>query len=425
MPSSLPFPPRSSPPLAAFLFGQVPGLSGFTSDAPKDAFNLQRARAVRVSKLLEFMVASDKYGLALIKTEEEARVLLGLLLSCKQPLLLEGCDKVRQPSGHSLKHDKAAVFFVTRAADAEYMLWRYEGSVTWRNIQLALLVLAVICCNMYTLWPNWARNAVWWVSVSMLLFILGTIVLQLILFIIVWPTGWDFWLLPNFTSEEAPIWMLFKPLYTLQRNPGGHPALRVATVALLGAAVYMLTTLPPSEFQEFLNSQKKIVDDLYSGALLTDGKEGGSGLVAGGKFENPMSPFGSKWGPGSGRYGSARAVPIPSLDEVRFCDWRGGGGSFRLKIPPPFIYPSHRPLIHTTPPHPAPFFLRYEQVEKMAAETEDKAVEGQVLDDAEAVPDAAEGGSEGDATEGEATGEAGAVEAEEAGGEPQEATEGA
>ena len=234
----------------------------------------------------------------------------------------------------SVKHDKAPVIFVTGRADADYMLWRYEGSVTWRNIQLALLVVAVICCNMYTLWPDWARNVVWWISVSMLLFILGTIVLQLILFVVVWPTGWDFWLLPNFTSEEAPIWLLFSPLYTLQRNPGGHPAMRVGVVALLGAAVYTLTTLPPSEFQEFLTSQRKIVDDLYSGALLTDGKEGAAGLVAGGgRFENPMNPFGNKWGPGSGRYGSARAVPIPSLDEVRWLAFggvEGGGGACAL-----------------------------------------------------------------------------------------------
>ena len=33
-------------------------------------------------------------------------------------------------------------------------------------------------------------------SVTVLLFILGVIVLQLILFLAVWPTGWDFWLLP-------------------------------------------------------------------------------------------------------------------------------------------------------------------------------------------------------------------------------------
>ena len=316
------FPGVKLRPVVGYLYKEVEAKNAFTSSAPTHKDDLLRVRAMRKSKLVDRLMESDKHGLAVIKSAGDAEVFIEHM---RKEGMLCNADPVKDAKGETQKHDGRRVFFPRRPGtkgsageSTEYMLWKYEHATAWRHVQLVLVVLAVICCQMYQLWPDWARSIIWYISVSMLLFILGVCVLQLVLFVVVWPSGWDFWLLPNFTSEEAPIWMLFSPLYTLDRNPGGHPALRVGIVALLGAAIFTLSRMPQSEFQEFVSSQKKIVDDLYSGALLGDGKEGSAGLVAGGKFDNPMNPFGNKWGPGSGRYGTMRPAHIPSIEEARF-----------------------------------------------------------------------------------------------------------
>jgi len=188
--------------------------------------------------------------------------------------------------------------------------WVYEGSSHWK---LGVIAVIVVSLQMYQLWPMWARTGVWYMSTTALLFILGVCVLQLILFILVWPSGYDFWLLPNFTSEEAPIWLLFTPFYTFEKSKHTSTLLRCATVVMIGASVYTLASVDPSDFSEFLASQGKLVEDLYAGNLLSDGKDG-TGLVADtGRFVNPMNPFGSKWGPGRymGKFRNA-----PSLEEL-------------------------------------------------------------------------------------------------------------
>ena len=157
------------------------------------------------------------------------------------------------------------------------------------------------------------RTIVWYISVTLLLFMLAVMVLQLILFIIVWPFGWSFWLLPNFTSDTAPLYELFTPVYTLEKSTGSHPTVRISVIVALALTVVYVGRLPPSEFEGFLTGNKKIIEDLYSGALLTDGASADGSLTLGGtgRYNNPLNPFGAKFGPG--RYGSQRHTAIPNL----------------------------------------------------------------------------------------------------------------
>ena len=210
--------------------------------------------------------------------------------------------------------------------DAARYYWKYEGGAHWNLIKLGVIMLLVLSFNMYQLWPFWARNIVWFLSVTMLLFILGVCVLQGILFLLVWPSGYSFWLLPNFTSDDAPIWLLFSPLYTFERSKGSSPLLRAALIALIAIAAYSVVSVPSTEWLEFIDSQGKIVSDLYSGTLLTDGKEGGSALTSGSvRFENP---FVKTWGPG--KY-MGRAVPVPSLADLDKLGTEEGAGKVEEK----------------------------------------------------------------------------------------------
>ena len=243
------------------------------------------------------------------------------------PSLFRRYEKLKDDAGASRKwKDKGLAKMVSLTSiearsldesDGSYFAWHLKVSSTRQNLMIFALIAVVLIACLFQIWPLWARTIVWYISVTILLFILAVIVIQLILFALVWPFGWDFWLLPNFTSDTAPIWDLFNPIYTLDKSAGSHPTARVTVILVFVAAIVFVIRLPPSDFNEFMSNQRKIVDDLYSGALLTDGREGGEGgLTTQGRYNNPLNPFGSKWGPGSGRYGSMRAAPIPKLDDL-------------------------------------------------------------------------------------------------------------
>ena len=220
---------------------------------------------------------------------------------------VQGLEVVKPPSSkpkyfETGKHSRGPLKMVYK--------WDFDAGGHWNYIKLAVVVFLVLSFNMYQLWPSWARNIVWFISVTLLLFILGVCVLQGLLFLLVWPTGYSFWLLPNFTSDDAPLWLLFTPFYTFEKSRGSNALLRGVLVALIAFAVYYVALVPKADWVEFIESQGKIVQDLYAGNLLTDGKEGGDGALSQVRFENPFAP---KHGPG--RY-MGRAVPIPKMEDL-------------------------------------------------------------------------------------------------------------
>lgn len=60
--------------------------------------------------------------------------------------------------------------------------WVYEGNATWNKLKLAGLVVAVIAACCYPLWPMVARTIVWYLSVTLLLALLGVTLLQFVVF---------------------------------------------------------------------------------------------------------------------------------------------------------------------------------------------------------------------------------------------------
>lgn len=154
--------------------------------------------------------------------------------------------------------------------------WVYEGASSshWR---LAILVAFVLALCMFPLWPNMVRIWIWYAAVTLLLTLLGVSIVRYLLFSLAWIGGYEFWLFPNFWLSDLP-WEMVTPVYTLDKASAGQRWMRLAMVAAAAACVYYVVTAPPSEFEGFLEHQKKLVSDLYAGTLLSDGSDaGGSG----------------------------------------------------------------------------------------------------------------------------------------------------
>eukprot|EP00941_MAST-03F_sp_MAST-3F-sp1_P004178 g4178.t1 len=151
----------------------------------------------------------------------------------------------------------------------DYYVWVYEGDKKTTHLMTGVIVVCFLACCMFPIWPMWTKVALWYVSVTLLLFLLGFIFVRLIVFAVSWICGYEFWILPNVFDEELGFFDSFKPGYSFEKTPPGQMYARVGLVLVFAAFCYWVYT-QPTDFDRYIHVQKSFIDDLYSGELLSD-----------------------------------------------------------------------------------------------------------------------------------------------------------
>lgn len=151
-----------------------------------------------------------------------------------------------------------------------------QSARSW--IWIAGIVLGIIAILMYRSWPRVLLDITWYLAATVLLVIVGTFILQYLVFLIFWTVGLEVWILPHFLDETYPFLEWVWPPITVQYH-GGNWLYRLAVLAgFVALGVYIYSQ--PTEFDHFVASQRAFVEDLYSGNLLaaapTDGTEFGA-----------------------------------------------------------------------------------------------------------------------------------------------------
>ncbi|RLN50002.1 hypothetical protein BBJ29_002773 [Phytophthora kernoviae] len=113
-----------------------------------------------------------------------------------------------------------------------YYTWMYEGSKTLRNVMTALLIIGFLVITCFPIWPQWAKVALWYMSVTFLIFIAIFVVVRLFIFFMLWMVGYEYWLLPNIFDDNL--------------------------------------SNQPTDFDDYMELTKQFTDDIYSGKLLSD-----------------------------------------------------------------------------------------------------------------------------------------------------------
>lgn len=165
--------------------------------------------------------------------------------------------RVLQPSSN---HD-----FVSEG----YYTWMYDGPKTIRNIMTFLLIVTFLTCTCFPIWPDWAKVAIWYLSVTFLIFVFVFCVIRLFIFFILWMIGYDFWIYPNIFDDDLGVVDSFKPLYSFRSTEKAERIYRiVGTVAFIVFCVWIKNQ--PTEFDEYIALTKQFTDDIYSGKLISD-----------------------------------------------------------------------------------------------------------------------------------------------------------
>ena len=153
--------------------------------------------------------------------------------------------------------------------EAGYFTWIYEGDKTMSHLMTAALVLGFLFCVCFPIWPTFLRVFVWYLSVTLLLFIFFLITFRALLFLMVWIVGWELWFLPNLFDESLGFVDSFKPVISCESTKPGQLPYRLGVGVAFFSFCYWAVT-QPSEFDGFVSAQGDFLKDLYAGTLLSD-----------------------------------------------------------------------------------------------------------------------------------------------------------
>jgi translocation protein SEC62 len=150
-----------------------------------------------------------------------------------------------------------------------YYTWMYEGPKTLRNLLTALLIFGFLVITCFPIWPQWAKVALWYLSVTFLIFIAVFVVVRLFLFFMLWMVGFEYWLLPNIFDDDLGVVDSFKPLYAMRATDPSERKWRLLGIVAFAAFCVWIKN-QPTDFDEYMSLTKQFTDDIYSGKLLSD-----------------------------------------------------------------------------------------------------------------------------------------------------------
>lgn len=70
---------------------------------------------------------------------------------------------------------------------------------------LGLFIVAFLGFTMYPIWPMSVKVGIWYISLTLLIVMLGFSLLRLALYVIFWIVGYEFWIFPNMYDDELGI----------------------------------------------------------------------------------------------------------------------------------------------------------------------------------------------------------------------------
>lgn len=153
--------------------------------------------------------------------------------------------------------------------EAGYFTWMYEGDKTFSHLMTTGLIAGFLFCTCFPIWPTFLKVFVWYMSVTLLIFIFALITIRALAFLFIWILGYEFWFLPNLFDESLSFVDSFKPVYSFERCKSGQLPYRIGVAIAFFSFCYWAIT-QPSEFDGFVAAQGDFLKDLYAGKLLSD-----------------------------------------------------------------------------------------------------------------------------------------------------------
>ena len=100
----------------------------------------------------------------------------------------------------------------------DYYVWDYEGSKGFSNFLTGCLIVGMLVCTCFPIWPHFLKVYLWYLSVTFLLFMSVFCTVRMLLFLNLWVLGYECWILPNLFDESLTFVESFKPTHARPRG---------------------------------------------------------------------------------------------------------------------------------------------------------------------------------------------------------------
>lgn len=183
-----------------------------------------------------------------------------------------GAEEAEKEAGKEALAAKEAESDSGSQLPQSYFVWLHEGDQAMSNLMSGLLVCAFILITCFPLWPNFLKLWLWYLSCTLLVLIFSVVLSRWFLFLFIWIFGYEFWILPNLFDEERSVADSFKPLSSFEKTGPGQMWWRLLVLGgFIGFCFWAYSQ--PTEFDDFLKSNRAFVDDLYDGNLISDASQ--------------------------------------------------------------------------------------------------------------------------------------------------------
>lgn len=150
-----------------------------------------------------------------------------------------------------------------------YYTWMYDGPTTMRNILTGLMIVGALGATCFPIWPMGMKVAVWYICVTLLIFLTTFSIIRMVIFFVMWLCGYDFWILPNVFDDNLSVADSFKPMYSFIVTDTGEKKWRgLAFVMFIVFCVWVHNQ--PTDFDDYMELTKQFTEDIYTGKLLDD-----------------------------------------------------------------------------------------------------------------------------------------------------------
>ena len=155
-----------------------------------------------------------------------------------------------------------------------FFIWDYDGSEqqSLKTMLSGAIVFIAIGLCLFPVWPRFMKVALWYVSVTFLIFLTLFIIFRLLVWLVCWILGFDVWILPNVFDDDLPVSASFTPLLSYEKSPDGELYARIVTLVVLGICGYFVATAPTT-FDTYIAESKSFTADLYEGKFLSDSSQ--------------------------------------------------------------------------------------------------------------------------------------------------------
>jgi len=142
-----------------------------------------------------------------------------------------------------------------------------NDSTSWKHYIYLFLVLAIIMFFLlFKVWPDWLRVAVYHITWYLLVFLIGTAIVRLIVWFVLFHVGIDFWIFPNYFIDSDNILDSFRPMLEVEKREDMLD-FRMLLVRLASIyAIYFGATeflKEPDNLDQFIEGSSEVWNELF------------------------------------------------------------------------------------------------------------------------------------------------------------------